>query len=163
VFGENSFVEGVSIKKLSKTIDKYCNLKEKDKFISWILFNLIIGNTDAHGKNISFYVDKEGILITPFYDILNTAMYKDVYDTKLAMSIGDNFELEKIEYSDLVDLADDLDIKSTFLINKFKKLLQKTKKELRFLEKEEIDKSFKEKYKKDILKRIDRLLKIVNF
>ena len=38
-------------------------------------------------------------------------MYKDVYNTKLAMSIGDNFELEKIEYSDLIDLADDLDVK----------------------------------------------------
>ena len=163
VFGENSFIEEISIKKLSKAIDKYCNLREKDKFISWILFNLVIGNTDAHGKNISFYINKTGISITPFYDILNTAMYKDVYDTKLAMSIGDNFELEKIEYSDLIDLADDLDVKSTFLINKFKKLLQKTKKELKYLEKEKIDKNFKKKYREDILKRIDRLLKMVSF
>ena len=163
VFGKNSFIEGVSIKKLSKAIDKYCNLKEKDKFIDWILFNLIVGNTDAHGKNLSFYVNKKGISITPFYDILNTAMYKDIYDTKLSMSIGDNFELEKIEYSDLVDLADDLDVKTTFLINKLKKLLNKTKKKLQFVVKEEIDKSFKEKYKEDILKRIDRLSKIINF
>jgi len=163
VFGENSFIEGVSIKKLSNVIDKYCNLKEKDTFINWILFNLIIGNTDAHGKNISFYVEKKGISITPFYDILNTAMYKDFYDTKLAMSIGDNFELEHIEYSDLIDLADDLDVKDTFLINRFKKLLKKTKKELKFLEKEEIDKDFKKRYKENILKRIDNLWKIVNF
>ena len=163
VFGENSSIEGISIKKLSNIIDKYCNLKEKDKFISWILFNLIVGNTDAHGKNISFYVGKKGISLTPFYDILNTAMYKDFYDTKLAMSIGDNFELEKIEYSDLVDLADDLGVKTTFLINKFKKLLQKTKKELKFLEKEKIYESFKKKYKKDISKRLERLWKIVSF
>ena len=163
VFGENSFIEGVSIKKLSNAIDKYCNLKEKDTFINWILFNLIIGNTDAHGKNISFYVEKKGISITPFYDILNTAMYKDFYDTKLAMSIGDNFELEKIEYSDLIDLADDLNVKDTFLINRFKKLLKKTKKELKFLEKEEIDKDFKKRYKENILKRIDNLWKIVDF
>jgi len=161
VFGENSSVEGISIKKLSNIIDKYCTLKEKDKFISWILFNLIIGNTDAHGKNISFYVDKKGISITPFYDILNTAMYNNFYDTKLAMSIGDNFELEKIEYSDLVDLSDDLGIKTAFLINKFKKLLQKTKKELKFIDKEKIDNVFKEKYKKDILKRFDKLEEIL--
>ena len=163
VFGENSFIEGVSIKKLSNVIDKYCNLKEKDTFINWILFNLIIGNTDAHGKNISFYVEKKGISITPFYDILNTAMYKDFYDTKLAMSIGDNFELEHIEYSDLIDLADDLDVKDTFLINRFKSLLKKAKKELKFLEKEEIDKDFKKRYKENISKRIDNLWKIVNF
>lgn len=163
VFGENSSIEGISIKKLSNTIDKYCNLKEKDTFINWILFNLIVGNTDAHGKNISFYMDKKGISITPFYDILNTVMYNDFYDTKLAMSIGDNFELEKIEYSDLVDLADDLGVKTTFLINKFKKLLQKTKKELKFLEKEEIDENFQKKYKEDILIRISKFWEIVNF
>jgi len=90
-------------------------------------------------------------------------MYKDFYDTKLAMSIGDNFELEKIEYSDLIDLADDLNVKDTFLINRFKKLLKKTKKELKFLEKEEIDKDFKKRYKENILKRIDNLWKIVDF
>jgi serine/threonine-protein kinase HipA len=105
VFGENSFIEGITVKKLANAINTYCNLKEKDKFISWILFNLIVGNTDAHGKNISFYVSRRGISITPFYDILNTAMYDNFYDTKLAMSIGDNFELEKIEYGDLIDLA----------------------------------------------------------
>ena len=106
---------------------------------------------------------KKGISITPFYDILNTAMYNNFYGTKLAMSIGDNFELEKTEYSDLVDLADDLGVKTTFLINKFKNLLQKTKKALKFLEKEEIDESFKKKYKEDILQRLDRLWKIVSF
>jgi len=86
VYGENSVVEGVTIAKLANAIEKYTKnpLKEKEKFINWILFNLIIGNSDAHGKNISFYVGKEGISITPFYDILNTSLYKEFYDTKLA-------------------------------------------------------------------------------
>jgi serine/threonine-protein kinase HipA len=159
VFGENSVIEGVSIKKLSDTIDKYTKepIKEKSKLLNWILFNLIIGNSDAHGKNISFYIDNGGISITPFYDILNTVMYKDIYDTKLSMSIGDNFNLDSLEYSDLIDLAFDLKIKDTFLINRFKKLLQKTKKILNSFEESNIDKSFKEKYKEDILKRINKL------
>ena len=161
VFGENSSIEGISIKKLSKAIDKYCNLKEKDKFIDWILFNLIVGNSDAHAKNISFYINKE-ISITPFYDILNTVMYNKFYDTNLAMSIGDNFEIDKIEYSDLFDLAYDLNVKDTFLIKKFKKLLLKTEKALKLLETEKIDENFKKRYIKDITKRIKNFSDIIN-
>ena len=118
VYGENSAIEGITISKLSNAIEKYTKnpLKEKDKFINWILFNLIIGNIDAHGKNISFYVGKDGISITPFYDILNTSMYKELYDTKLALSIGDNFDLENIAYEDLLDLAYDLKVKTDNLV-----------------------------------------------
>ena len=162
VFGKNSAIEGVSIKKLSTIIDKFCSIKEKDKFIEWILFNLIIGNSDAHGKNISFYIDKK-ISITPFYDILNTCIYKNIYDTNLSMSIGDNFELESLEYSDFLDLAYDLNIKENFLFNKFKKLLQKTKKEIKLIDKEKIDETFKKTYKNDISKRVEKFIKIIDF
>jgi hypothetical protein len=48
-------------------------------------------------------------------------------------------------------------MKDTFLINRFKKLLQKTQKILSSFEESNIDKSFKEKYKEDILKRINKL------
>ena len=159
VYGEHSAVEGVTISKLLEAIEKYTKnpLKEKDKFINWILFNLIIGNSDPHGKNISFYVDKDGISITPFYDILNTSLYKEHFNTKLALSIGDNFDLENITYEDLVDLAYDLKVKESFLMKRLKSLIQKIKTELNKLPDENIDKSFKDKYTKDILLRIKKL------
>ena len=162
VYGEYSSIEGISIKKLSNHIDKYCTLQEKDKFINWILFNIIIGNTDAHGKNISFYVNKKGIYLTPFYDILNTTIYQEFYDTKLSMSIGDNFEINNLEYSDFIDLADDLNVKDNFLINKFKKLLNKFKKEIDFKDKK-VDYDFMQKYKQNVLERVEKFLNILNF
>ena len=165
VFGENSSIQGVTISQISNAIEKYTkeSIKEKNRLLDWILFNLIVGNTDAHGKNLSFFVDKKQISITPFYDILNTAMYNNVYDTKLAMSIGDNFELDLIEYADFIDLAYDLNIKENFLIKRFKKLLIKTEKEMKFLEKEDIEQNFKEKYKQDILNRINFFYRIIDF
>ena len=139
-----------AISKLLKAIEKYTKnpLKEKDKFINWILFNLIIGNSDAHGKNISFYVDKDGISITPFYDILNTSLYKEHFNTKLALSIGDNYDLENITYEDLVDLAYDLKVKESFLMKRLKSLIQKVKTELNKLPDENIDKKLIDKLNK---------------
>lgn len=41
----------------------------------WLLFNVLVGNSDNHLKNISFIVDEEGIGLAPFYDLLSTAVY----------------------------------------------------------------------------------------
>lgn len=41
----------------------------------WIVFNTMVGNSDAHMKNISFLVDRDGKRLAPFYDLLCTAVY----------------------------------------------------------------------------------------
>lgn len=41
------------------------------QLIRWMTFNILVRNYDAHGKNISFYVGKQGLSLTPFYDLVN--------------------------------------------------------------------------------------------
>lgn len=41
----------------------------------WTIFNVLIGNHDAHLKNISFLVGNAGITLAPFYDLLSTVVY----------------------------------------------------------------------------------------
>ncbi|MCA2017312.1 HipA domain-containing protein [Vibrio tritonius] len=41
------------------------------KLIQWMTFNLLVRNYDAHGKNISYFVGKNGLTVTPFYDLVN--------------------------------------------------------------------------------------------
>lgn len=41
----------------------------------WIVFNTMVGNSDAHMKNISFLVDQDGQRVAHFYDLLCTAVY----------------------------------------------------------------------------------------
>lgn len=45
------------------------------KIFNWIVFNFITGNADAHLKNLSFFKGKEGLVMTPHYDLLNTTCY----------------------------------------------------------------------------------------
>ncbi|SEF88087.1 HipA domain-containing protein [Marinobacterium lutimaris] len=42
----------------------------------WLMFNLLIGNTDNHLKNLSFMMRRDGILLAPHYDLLCTAIYE---------------------------------------------------------------------------------------
>ncbi|MCY4608642.1 MAG: type II toxin-antitoxin system HipA family toxin [bacterium] len=52
-----------------------------------VIFNLIVGNADAHGKNFSILYDKRGPRLAPLYDLLSTVSYPDL-SPKLAMQIG---------------------------------------------------------------------------
>ena len=56
------------------------------QFQRWVMFNYLIGNADAHGKNMSVLIDDEGYRLAPFYDLLCVRVYGD---TGLALFIGD--------------------------------------------------------------------------
>jgi serine/threonine-protein kinase HipA len=47
----------------------------RTRLFSWLVFNILIGNSDAHLKNLSFLVSEEGIQLAPHYDLLSVAVY----------------------------------------------------------------------------------------
>ena len=66
------------------------------KFLNMMVFNYLIGNNDAHGKNFSILHSPEGkIELAPAYDILSTQVYKDL-TSKMAMKIGGHYEPKNI-------------------------------------------------------------------
>jgi serine/threonine-protein kinase HipA len=76
--------------------------------LNWVLFQLLIGNSDAHGKNISFYVGTDGIDVAPAYDLVNVEIYGDLYARDLAMAIGvDTFEFNGIHAYQLADMCEE--------------------------------------------------------
>ncbi|WP_303748100.1 HipA domain-containing protein [Stenotrophomonas pigmentata] len=44
--------------------------------LRWQLFNFLIGNADAHLKNLSFLWGEKGWELAPHYDLLSTAVYR---------------------------------------------------------------------------------------
>lgn len=55
--------------------------------LNWTIFNFLIGNADAHGKNISLLFMDDGPVLAPFYDLLSTAVYPELAE-RIAMKIG---------------------------------------------------------------------------
>ena len=47
----------------------------RPRLFSWLVFNVLVGNSDAHLKNLSFLVSHEGIQLAPLYDLLSVAAY----------------------------------------------------------------------------------------
>ena len=51
------------------------------------IFNVIVGNADAHGKNFSILYRSGSPRLAPLYDLLCTAYYRDL-SKSFAMKIG---------------------------------------------------------------------------
>lgn len=65
------------------------------RFLDAVIFNFLVGNHDAHGKNFSLTADQASIRLAPLYDIVCTAFYPEL-NRKMAMKIGGEYESAKI-------------------------------------------------------------------
>ena len=80
----------------------------KLKFVKQVIFNYLIGNTDAHAKNFSVYLTQGGISLTPAYDLLCSSIYD--CDQRIAMKLGKAKYYAEVEAEDWEVFAHDLDI-----------------------------------------------------
>jgi len=74
----------------AELIRKYSSRPAVDlrHFVAWIFFNLFTGNNDSHAKNLSMYrLPDEGVVLTPFYDLMCTRIYPGL-SREFAFSIG---------------------------------------------------------------------------
>lgn len=70
---------------------------ERLALLRWAIFQVLIGNTDAHAKNLSFHVGREGLSLAPAYDLVcGLAFDGDTVLDTYAMAIGDAFHAEEL-------------------------------------------------------------------
>ena len=89
--------------------------KAVNQFLELMVFNYLIGNNDAHGKNFSIlYFDDGNIELAPAYDILCSQVYPEM-TKKMAMKIGGYYEHDKILLRHFERLAKENNINFTQL------------------------------------------------
>ena len=97
--------EGVSFEVLFDRVAQTVNkAAARLTLLRWALFQFLIGNCDAHGKNFSFFVHREGLAPAPWYDLVSAVQYPGI-DHELAMAWGDAFKLEDVGAFQLADFA----------------------------------------------------------
>ncbi|MCF6244372.1 MAG: HipA domain-containing protein [Sulfurovum sp.] len=122
--------EGASFSKLFKAAN-ICSIPvtAKLQLLDWAIYTLIIGNADAHGKNISFFVSPSGIEVAPYYDMLSIIMHENV-DHELAMAFGDEFDIDKILGYPLREFSQSSGLNPKLVSTRIKTLCNKVQKTL---------------------------------
>lgn len=84
---------------------------DKKVLLNWVVFNLLIGNADAHAKNLALIFTETGPKLAPFYDLLCTAVYEGLTD-KMAMRVGGENRPDGIQIRHWERFAHEISIKS---------------------------------------------------
>jgi serine/threonine-protein kinase HipA len=91
------------------------------RIVLWAVTTLLLGNSDAHGKNISFYSRRAGLAVTELYDLVSVVQYKNIHHD-LAMAFGDEFALESIRSFALADFCESSGISRAYFARELKRL-----------------------------------------
>ncbi len=92
------------------------------KLFDAAIFNLIIGNADAHAKNFSLlYRESGAIELAPLYDLLSTVYYPEL-SPRLAMKIAKRHTLEELKAPDWEKFAEETGLAPRFVRARAKEL-----------------------------------------
>lgn len=89
--------------------------REVLKLADAAIFNLIIGNADAHAKNYSLLRRESGeVVLAPLYDLVATHMWKEL-SPKLAMRFGRAAALEEFDSECVARFADEAGLGAPYI------------------------------------------------
>ena len=92
------------------------------QLLRWVGFNFLVGNADAHGKNIALLYGEDGsVRLAPFYDLLCTAVYPDL-DQRLALRLGGERRPERLQRRHWEKLAEELKIAPRAIFGELERL-----------------------------------------
>ncbi len=117
------------------------------------VFHYLVGNADAHAKNISLIHGEGGVHLAPLYDVVCTAVYPEL-DTQLALSIGDELDPDSITSIHFADLADDFSLNATAFARERRDLSQRVTTQARLLREEALEQGWHDPC-------IERILEVV--
>ncbi len=78
---------------------------QKIALLRGVIFNFLIGNGDAHGKNFSLLYDGHSESFSPLYDLMCTLVYSNFHKGKMAMKIGGKYKFTDVSMRHFEELA----------------------------------------------------------
>jgi len=94
-----------------------CIPAEADKLFRRILACLLIGNTDAHFKNFAMFHTRDGLRLTPLYDLVASSIYREYQSIALTMCGIRNLAIDKLDAKHLIRMGVGFGMKSEAVVS----------------------------------------------
>jgi serine/threonine-protein kinase HipA len=96
------------------------------QMLRWVIFQVLIGNTDAHAKNLSFFCSEQGCELAPAYDLVSTLAFSTTtLEDSFSMSIGDAFLVQELSPYEWANFAVTCGLSPKLVATELKKLASK--------------------------------------
>ena len=123
---------GPGYKQIRGLLVKYARqpFEDIETLVKWGIYNYLIGNCDAHSKNLSIMHNMDAtISLAPVYDLISTTIYDGHFGSKLSrsmgMRIGLHENIDKVNAEDFVIFARDVNVRLRQVVSLGKELMCK--------------------------------------
>jgi serine/threonine-protein kinase HipA len=98
------------------------------RLLDAVIYNFLVGNNDAHGKNFSLLYHGVGtpnqeIRLAPLYDVVSTSYYPEL-SRDMAMKIGGEYSSDKVTPKDFEQLAEEAGLAKPIVRNRVPELAE---------------------------------------
>ena len=92
----------LSLRAIAKLLAAWGDEDQLLLLLDQLVFTIIVGDADAHGKNIALLHTRPGhIVLAPLYDTVPTALWPNLR-TRAAMSVGAAVDISQIDGADII-------------------------------------------------------------
>lgn len=100
-------------------------LADRFAFIDRMIFNYLIGNADAHGKNSSvLYRGRDRKSLAPIYDVMCTCIYRNLSRVN-AMSIGGAKKFDEVSRQSFSQMAEEVGMRPQLVLGRLDKMINR--------------------------------------
>ena len=95
------------------------------RFIDWVLYNILIGNADAHAKNIALLTQADGRRrLAPYYDLVPTMAFSHKsLDRAPAMRIGDALSIDALTKAHWLALVQSIESRLPYVQQRLRQMV----------------------------------------
>lgn len=101
-------------------------IEDQKILLDLIIFDVLIGNTDNHIKNLSLLYsdDLRSIRLAPAYDLISTIIYKESSE-EMSIAIGGELRWRKITKNHFAKAAPEIGLSEKFIIQEYEQLQER--------------------------------------
>lgn len=122
---------GPAYGEIATVVRRYCTdpLRDLETIARWAIFNVLVGNNDAHAKNLSLLYKDDGVRLAPIYDVVSTQVYPHI-DKQFAIEMGGQKTAEGLHRPALEKFARSLGMRGAAITRLGHPLLERVRGEL---------------------------------
>jgi len=94
-----------------------CIPAEADRLLRRLLACLLVGNTDAHFKNFAMFHTRDGLRLTPAYDLVAASLYPDYQSIALHIAGARNLAIASLEPRHLLRMTGGFGVSEDALVS----------------------------------------------
>ena len=115
-----------------------CIPAEADRLLRRILASLLVGNTDAHFKNFAMFHARDGLRLTPAYDLVAASFYPEYQSIALSVAGAGTMAIGSLQAKHLLRMAQGFGVNEDALLSALDQFGKRLPTTLAALEKSDI-------------------------